>query len=340
MSEAETTINDTAQVEESAAPVEEVQDVAEETTAPESGETETVENAEEGISKAIEELGLEEKAETPEETPQEEAAPAPQPQNDLPPEQQEEQEILSSVKSARGKERLQKMLSERKENREKLQQLSGALQEAGLDEQGLSSMIQIASLLNSNDPATQERGLTALDTLRQEVYKQMGREAPGVDLLAGHDDLKAKVEAFELTKEDALEIANARNAKAAQQREAESQRMAQQAQYFDSLGKQVIEVFEQQRTKDPYFEQKAQALTKWFTPERMQYFATTVPTEQWISTLTQMFNSIDVGPQTAPKQQTATPITQNRARSTGRAVKDDMPATAEGIAQLIDEMGF
>mgnify|MGYP000246292363 CR=1 FL=1 len=48
-------------------------------------------------------------------------------------------------------------------------------------------------------------GLGQLDGLRADLATRLGVDAPGVDVLAQHPDLKAKVDGMTLSREDALE---------------------------------------------------------------------------------------------------------------------------------------
>jgi len=55
-----------------------------------------------------------------------------------------------------------------------------------------------------------EEALKWVDTQRAGILKELGREAPGVDLLAEFPDLKQKAEDEQITRADAVELANAR----------------------------------------------------------------------------------------------------------------------------------
>jgi hypothetical protein len=71
-----------------------------------------------------------------------------------------------------------------------------------------------------------EEALKVVDEARADILTALGREAPGVDLLKDFPDLAGMVESQEMTREAALEVANARRVKAG----ADHQRSEQTAQ--------------------------------------------------------------------------------------------------------------
>jgi hypothetical protein len=67
-----------------------------------------------------------------------------------------------------------------------------------------------------------EGALKIIENTRAGILKALGREGPGVDLLAEHPDLKARVDNQEISRADALELANNRRANAARQQQDQS----------------------------------------------------------------------------------------------------------------------
>lgn len=252
-----------------------------------------------------------------------------------------EAEMVRGIRSERGRDRVRKMLAERKEARNQLQSVQRYIADAGLDAEGFANLMSIAKLVSSNDPAERKAGLNALDTVRTELYKQAGIEAPGVDLLTDHADLKQKVDDMELTREDALAILRGRQVEARQVEDARMRaEISAKQQELQSFGTKAMQAFSE-RASDSNFSAKVDAIQKYFAaPGRIEQFVKTHQPAQWESALIWMYDNIQAAPAAAPARQSATPITTQRARSTGARVPSNLKANAEGISALIDAMGL
>ena len=101
----------------------------------------------------------------------------------------------------------------------------------------LNEALHLIRAINSNDPGVLEKAYGALEQELAAIGKRIGREAPGYDPLAEHQDLREAVEVGDMTRKHAAEVAKAR-ALAAQhqaaaqqhQQQATSQQQAQHAQ--------------------------------------------------------------------------------------------------------------
>lgn len=282
------------------------------------------------------------KAEPKEQTP--EAKPAEAAEDDGKPKSDDdlEAEMVRGIRSERGRDRVRKMLAERKEARSQLQSVQRYIADAGLDAEGFANLMSIAKLVSSNDPVQRKAGLQALDTVRTELYKQAGIEAPGVDLLTDHADLKQKVDDMELTREDALAILRGRQVEARQVEDARMRaEISAKQQELQSFGTKAMQAFSE-RANDANFSEKVEAIQKYFSvPGRLEQFVKTHQPAQWESALLWMYDNVHpAAPAAAPARQTATPITTQRARSTGARVPSNLKANAEGISALIDAMGL
>jgi hypothetical protein len=110
----------------------------------------------------------------------------------------------------------------------------GIMEATGTTSAQLSGLMEFNRMLNSEKPQDWEAALKLVEDQRAQLYQALGREPDGggVDLLAEFPDLKQKVAEASLTREDALEIAQARrnkaagDASAAQGRKTEEQRQA------------------------------------------------------------------------------------------------------------------
>lgn len=252
----------------------------------------------------------------------------------------EETEVLASVRSERGKKRLQEMLSERKEAISQLEGLQGYIREAGLDKEGFTNLLMLARLVNSKDVEQRKLGLKGLEAVRTDLYKSLGQEAPGVDLLEGFDDLQKKVKDLELSKDDAILVARARMIQ--QQHEEQLKQQTERANLqkeMENFGAKAMEAFAQ-RANDADFEQRIVTLQKYFeNKDNLQRFVKTHPPESWGPALLFMYEQIgEISP--ARPAATPTPITQSRARSIGNRTNNDKRDNEQGIASLIEELGI
>ena len=330
----------------------EQQDVADTTANDEQHQDEKPEGAQGAVESVLEDLGLDQTEDAPQDDQQDQGQVDPVADNNQPEQKQEtpapkapekdadiEADLLKGVRSERGKERLQKMLNERKEARTQLESMQNYIQASGLDADGFANLMGIARLVSSSNPAEQKQGLQALETVRAELYKQIGLEAPGIDLLADHKDLKQKVDDMELTREDALDILRGRNVQAKQVEEVQRQQAIEAKQKeLQGFGDRAVKAFSA-RSSEPAFNAKVEAMQKYFAvPGRLQQFVSTHSPETWESALLWMYDNIAVQP--TPKRQSATPITQQRARSTGTRVTTESQGSAAGVAALMDSLGL
>ena len=330
----------------------EKQDVADTTANDEQHQDEKPEGAQGAVESVLEDLGLDQIEDAPQDDQQDQGQVDPVADNNQPEQKQEtpapkapekdadiEADLLKGVRSERGKERLQKMLNERKEARTQLESMQNYIQASGLDADGFANLMGIARLVSSSNPAEQKQGLQALETVRAELYKQIGLEAPGIDLLADHKDLKQKVDDMELTREDALDILRGRNVQAKQVEEVQRQQAIEAKQKeLQGFGDRAVKAFSA-RSSEPAFNAKVEAMQKYFAvPGRLQQFVSTHSPETWESALLWMYDNIAVQP--TPQRQSATPITQQRARSTGTRVTTESQGSAAGVAALMESLGL
>lgn len=73
--------------------------------------------------------------------------------------------------------------------------------------------LDIVRQMNSNDPVEQKKALDAIQATAAELANRLGVVLPGVDVLAKHTDLIEKVQAGQISRKDAEELAAARNAR-------------------------------------------------------------------------------------------------------------------------------
>lgn len=105
------------------------------------------------------------------------------------------------------------------------------LEETHTTSDQLSAYLEFNRMLQSGDPKDLESALELLENQRAAIYKSLGREPEdgGLDLLAEFPDLKEDVSEAKITRERALEIAQARRERAAAQARDERTRSSEQS---------------------------------------------------------------------------------------------------------------
>jgi len=124
--------------------------------------------------------------------------------------EQEESELLEGVKSERGRERIKQVFAERKQLESDITEFRELVKSTVMSPQEFAQTLEFGRLINSGDEKNLRVALEMIEGQRSMLYQKLGVEAPGVDLLAGHDDLKASVENMEITREKAVELAKYR----------------------------------------------------------------------------------------------------------------------------------
>ena len=258
--------------------------------------------------------------------------------------EQEEAELVKSIPSERGRKRMTQLLREGREARTNLDSFRRVVSDSGLDQESFGNLLTITKLCSSANPQDLDRGLKMLEDVRTALYRQVGREAPGVDLLAGQSDLQERVKAMGISREDALAIARGRQAEAAQkaQYEAARQEQAEQAAFMAKLDnfKQVTTQAFAAHQNDLDFNERIAVLQKRFTPQEIIRFARDVPPEQWGPTLMYYYDMAGDMVQKPAAQPRPNVIAGRPSRAAGSRVNAKVAATPEGIAARMEELGL
>ena len=255
---------------------------------------------------------------------------------------EEDADLLNAIPSERGKERIRNLLRQGRESRAQVEAFNRTVQESGLDQESFTNLLTITKLCSSSNPEEVERGLAGLEAVRNNLYMSLGREAPGVDLLKGHEDLKQKVEDFAMTRDDALALAKARQfqqeqARQRQQIEAQAREAAAYKAKVDDFQTKANAVFAS-KAADLDFNAKIEIMGKHFQkPGQVERFVREVPPEQWLSTLEYMYDSIQA-PKPQPKP---TPIAGVSHKRTGYRSRTEGTFDPEkSVASIMDSMGL
>lgn len=260
---------------------------------------------------------------------------------------QEDAELLAGIKSERGRERVQKIIAERNETKERadtvtqsLQEVQQIVQSAGMDAQQFAEQVEFARLYNSGDPQNLRVAAQMIEGIRSDIYKKLGQDAPGVDVLADFPDLAQKVNNFELDRASALEVAQyRRQAQEQQQRQHATQEADQvnqrSTQEFQGAMQQV-EGYLSTRAQEVDHQPRMEVLGKYFKdPANIQEFISTYQPNQMAKAIKWMYDNVPV----APRQATPNPL---RAR-TSPLGQPSTNANADPIERgmaLLDQMGI
>lgn len=259
----------------------------------------------------------------------------------------EDADLLEGIKSERGRERIQKLISERNEVKAKAEELDRSMTEvrqvlanAGMDAQQFAQHIEFSRLVNSNNP--QDLGLAAqmIEQVRADIYKRLGQDAPGVDVLSDFPDLAQRVNAFELSRDAALEIARYRRqqqqVEQAHRQQRELQQASQQETQAFQNAMQEVQTYLSSREQDVDHQARMQVIGNYFKDQNnIQEFVQTYQPHQMAKAIKFMYDNI----RTAPRQHAPSPI-RARPSALGQPAANPNAAPVERMANILDQMGI
>ncbi|HCP79425.1 MAG TPA: hypothetical protein DIU11_17360, partial [Pusillimonas sp.] len=298
-------------------------------------------------SKPKEEENPQQEQPTTEDKPTEQSKDAKTPEDEAAKQAQEDAELLEGVKSERGRERVQKLISERNEVKAKAEELDRSMTEvrevlasAGMDAQQFAQHIEFSRLVNSNNP--QDLGVAAqmIEQVRADIYKRLGQDAPGVDVLSDFPDLAQRVNSFELDRNAALEIARYRRqqqqAEQTQRQQMEQQQNSQRETQALQGAMQEVESYLSTRSREADHQARMDVLGKYFKDQNnIQEFVQTYRPDQMAKAIRWMYDNIQV----APSNPSPSPI-RSKPSSLGQPAANPNAAPIEKISGFIDQMGI
>lgn len=113
---------------------------------------------------------------------------------------------------------------------ERMQEWEGIIAESTARPEQLTDALHLIRAINSDDPQILGAAYEKLTAELAMIGKRIGREAPGYDPMAEHDDLRTAIENGDITREHAAEVVKARALAARQQQAAQSQQQGAQQQ--------------------------------------------------------------------------------------------------------------
>jgi hypothetical protein len=254
--------------------------------------------------------------------------------------EQEESELLEGVKSERGRERIKQVFAERKQLEQDITEFRDLVKSTGMSAQEFAQTLEFGRLLNSGDEKNLRVALEMIEGQRSMLYQKLGVEAPGIDLLAGHDDLKAAVDNMEITRDRAVELAKFRKVDSeAKAREQAQQTQVQERQVYEKTVKDAagaMEAYLETRKNEVDHTARMKVISDHFrNPANLQKFVGTYRPEQWAATVQMMYDNIQVPRAAAPGPQ---PIRSRPATLGTPATNAATPI--DRIAQRMESMGI
>ena len=254
--------------------------------------------------------------------------------------EQEEAELLEGVTSDRGRERIKQVFAEKKQLEQEIHSFREMVKSTGMNAQEFAQTLEFGRLVSSGDEKNLRVALEMVEGQRAMLYQKLGVEAPGVDLLTGHDDLKKAVDNMEITRERAVELAKYRKQQQEfQQRQQVEQQSVQQQQEFQQQVQQAtqsMDAYLQTRANEVDHPARIKLITEHFkNPENLQKFVSTYQPHQWADTVRLMYDGIHIPRQASAQQQ---PIRARPATLGNPAPNAASPI--DRVAQRMESMGL
>jgi len=233
--------------------------------------------------------------------------------------------------SERAQKRFRDLTQRLSEANERLQQWEEVISQTKASSEELAMLLEYSRLVHGTDE-DKRKALQILEQERQALARQIGEPVPGVNLLDDHPDLKARVAEMEISEEDAIAIAKARNLEKRVQEQAQQQQQAEQksqeeAQRVERALNQLDALGTQLKQQDPDYEAKIKILSEHTIP----WIRENLPPESWAEAIAreyQMLSSVAAKPQ--PDQSPLRPT----AGSGGG--KKEPKSMEDAIAQALD----
>lgn len=260
------------------------------------------------------------------------------------------EEALEGVNAERGRQRITKLFHERRQLRQDIEDFRQVVVSTGMSPEEFARTLQFGRLATSNDPAQLEQALQMVEAQRVELYGRLGKEAPGIDLLAEFPDLKARVDNLELTRDAAVELAGyrRRDKQAKQQRETQQQQ-EERLQKFEATVTQAanaLDAYLATRANEADHEPRLRAIHAYFRrPGVLDEFVKTYEPHQWQHAVRTLYDNIRptaLAPAPAPSggQREPQPIVRNASSGLGRPAPNAADEPIKRVASHIDRMGL
>ena len=214
--------------------------------------------------------------------------------------------------------------------------------QSGLQPDEFQGMLQMGRLFKSADPKELQEALQQLDGLRADLATRLGVDAPGIDVLAQHPDLKAKVDGMTLSREDALEIVRLRGKGAqADQTQASQQEMAQFQATVKAAATEMDATLAARAATPGHAEKVAFIKSQLADPKRIQEFVTTYQPHQWKAAVLMMYDAYTPPAAPAPVIPAAPqPLRPGHVASGVRVPNGKPISSTDAVANAWDAVGL
>lgn len=213
------------------------------------------------------------------------------------------------------------------------------VQQSGLEPNEFQGMLEMGRLYKSQNPKDLESALQQLDGLRADIATRLGVDAPGLDLLAVHPDLKAKVDGLTLSREDAIEMVRLRSVQTNHQT---AQRVQQDQQQFEtqvSSAAREMDAILAQRAATPGHEAKVGHIRGYFSdPAKLQSFVSTYEPKQWKAAVLMMYDTYQ--PPAPPAHSTARQPLRPTATGAGQRVTSTTRTAEDAVSGAFERLGL
>lgn len=254
--------------------------------------------------------------------------------------EQEEAELLDGVKSARGRERIKTVFSEKKQLETDIGEFRQLINDTGMKPEEFAQSLEFGRLVNSGAEADTRVALEMLEAQRTALYARLGVEAPGVDLLTDHKDLQEQVADLEITRERAVELAKFRKIEGSRiQRETQQREQQQNNQEYErtvTTAAGQMEAYLETRKNEVDHPARMRVINDHFRdPANLKQFVETYRPEQWGPTMRMMYDGIKLA---APVQREQQPLRSRPANLGAASSAGTTPI--DRIASRMDQMGL
>ena len=225
-----------------------------------------------------------------------------------------DEELIRAIPSERGRSRIQQIVAERQQALQASQNFLEAVTGAGYDDETFSQVLQLGRWISSPDREDRVRAMQFLETVRENIAKDIGEPVEGKDVL--DPDLREKVNNLELTEDGALEILRARRQLQSQKADAEAlQRFRDQQTANDQAiqqGRNVVVQTLAAHKQELDYAPRIRAVRDWLQhPANMQQIINQGPAN-WGNAVEFLYRNIAVQKQRPSSPQPLTSTTMRR----------------------------
>lgn len=217
--------------------------------------------------------------------------------------------------------------------------LMSYIQETGADAEQYGLTLDYLATVNKalkGDTKAAEKALEVAQREVQQLAALIGREVPGMhDPLAAHADLNAAVEAGEMTRKYALEVAQARQGQSLARATSERANTEQQQSQAQEQARSALQQFDTtMAASDPTYAAKRPALN-----QMVAFIRQNLPPGQWLKATQEAYKTIPAPvaapPPPAPPRAPVGPVRPTGPRPTMAPQFDDpMKALEAGVASV------